>query len=296
MKTKKHRAFLKWAGGKYSLAETINKNLPKADQLVEPFVGAGSVFLNTDFDSYILNDINPDLISLYQFIQNKPAELIKATKVLFCSSNNQENQYYLLREEFNTTQDPWTRAVLFLYLNRHGYNGLCRYSSKGRFNVPFGRYKRPYFPEEEMWYFSEKSKSATFTCLPFEDIFKQARKGQVIYCDPPYFPLSQSASFTSYAKAGFNFESQSKLANLAKKTASETGVPVLLSNHDTPDVRKLYTGAKVKSFEVKRTISRNGAKRTRVKEVLALFSPIDLNEKVIRPSPNNESPRTKTVL
>ena len=272
MKTKKNRAFLKWAGGKYALVEHINALLPKGNKLIEPFVGAGSVFLNTEYSKYLLNDINPDLIALYQLLKQHPKDLIADCKTLFCTHNNQENQYYGLREEFNSAQDPWQRSILFVYLNRHGYNGLCRYSSKGRFNVPFGRYKKPYFPEDEMWFFAEKSRSATFTCLPFEKAFSRARKGNIIYCDPPYLPLSQSASFTTYSKHGFDTQSQEQLSRIAKHTADNRKIPVLLSNHDTPDTRALYKDAELMSFEVKRTISQKGESRKPVKEVLALFN------------------------
>ncbi len=178
---KKNRAFLKWAGGKYSLVEHIAAKLPQANKLIEPFVGAGSVFLNTHYKRYLLNDINPDLINLYNLLKAQPDAVIHDARQFFTSGNNQESVYYGLREEFNATTDDYYRAVLFLYLNRHGYNGLCRYSLTGRFNVPFGRYKKPYFPEEEMLVFAEKSQRATFTCLPFEKVFSRARRGNAIY-------------------------------------------------------------------------------------------------------------------
>ena len=181
MTQKKNRAFLKWAGGKYSLVEHINAKLPQANKLIEPFVGAGSVFLNTDYKRYLLNDINPDLINLYNLLKAQPDALVFDTQRYFTGAYNREDAYYALREEFNRTSDEYHRAVLFVYLNRHGYNGLCRYSLGGRFNVPFGRYKKPYFPAEEMYRFAEKAQRATFTCLPFEKMFSRARKGNVIY-------------------------------------------------------------------------------------------------------------------
>lgn len=271
MNNKKNKAFLKWAGGKFSLVEKIKQQLPEADKLIEPFVGAGSVFLNTDYRRYLLNDINPDLISLYQLLAKHPKALIDETKQLFCPENNRESRYYELRERFNTSGDPWERAILFVYLNRHGYNGLCRYSSTGRFNVPFGRYKRPYFPEEEMWYFSEKSRRATFTCSSFSESFKRAKLGNVIYCDPPYIPISTSSSFTAYARNGFNFEEQQKLARIAKRTSTKKNIPVLISNHDLPETRALYEGALFTCLKVKRSISQNPENRKPVREILALF-------------------------
>ena len=146
---KKNRAFLKWAGGKYPLLDDIKRHLPKGECLVEPFVGAGSVFLNTDFSRYILADINSDLISLYNIVKMRTDEYVQAARELFVPETNCAEVYYQFREEFNKSQDPFRRAVLFLYLNRYGYNGLCRYNLRGEFNVPFGRYKRPYFPQDD---------------------------------------------------------------------------------------------------------------------------------------------------
>ncbi|BFT28931.1 Dam family site-specific DNA-(adenine-N6)-methyltransferase [Alteromonas sp. D210916BOD_24] len=271
MMQKKNRAFLKWAGGKYSLVEDIQARLPQANKLIEPFVGAGSVFLNTHYKRYLLNDINPDLINLYNFLKAQPDALINDAREFFSGKRNDEKMYYALRDEFNATQDEYYRAILFLYLNRHGYNGLCRYSLQGRFNVPFGRYKKPYFPEDEMFVFSEKSQKAIFTCLPFEKVFSRARRGNVIYCDPPYAPISKTAAFTSYAARSFGQDAQEKLAELATRTAKKRGIPVLISNHDLPLTRHLYKGADFSMLSVKRSISQNGAKRQPVDEILAFF-------------------------
>lgn len=143
---KKNRAFLKWAGGKYPLLNDIEKHLPQGECLIEPFVGAGSVFLNTRYSRYILADINSDLIDLYNIVKTRTAEYISAAQAMFVPANNNAEIYYQLRTEFNQCREPLRRAVLFLYLNRHGYNGLCRYNLKGEFNVPFGRYKKAVLP------------------------------------------------------------------------------------------------------------------------------------------------------
>jgi len=273
MMQKKNRAFLKWAGGKYSLVEHIQARLPQANKLIEPFVGAGSVFLNTQYKRYLLNDINPDLINLYNFLKVQPDAIIHGARSFFNGERNDEKMYYALREEFNATEDEYYRAILFLYLNRHGYNGLCRYSLAGRFNVPFGRYKKPYFPEHEMFVFAEKAQKATFTCLPFEKVFTRARRGNVIYCDPPYAPISKTAAFTSYAARSFGQDAQEKLAELAMRSAKKRGIPVLVSNHDLPLTRSLYKGADFSMLSVKRSISQNGATRKPVDEILAYFPP-----------------------
>lgn len=262
---------MKWAGGKYSLIEDINAKLPAAKKLIEPFVGAGSVFLNTNYSKYLLNDINPDLINLYNIVKNRSADYITDSAEFFTPIYNEEKRYYLMRQKFNDSNDIYERAVYFLYLNRHGYNGLCRYNNSGKFNVPFGRYKAPYFPEKELWYFAEKSQLATFTCDSFEKVFARARKGSVIYCDPPYAPISKTAMFNSYAKGGFTLDNQLKLASLARRTGHTRNIPVLLSNHDTEFTRDIYQGADMTQLQVSRFISQNGSTRLKVAELLALY-------------------------
>ncbi len=268
---KKQRAFLKWAGGKYGLVEDIQRHLPEARKLVEPFVGAGSIFLNTDYEQYLLADINPDLINLYNLLKENPESYISEAKRWFVPENNRKEVFLDIRSEFNQTDDVMYRSLAFLYMNRFGFNGLCRYNKKGGFNVPFGSYKKPYFPEAELEFFAEKAKKATFVCEGYTETFSRARKGCVIYCDPPYAPLSNTANFTSYAGNGFTLDDQAALADVAEKTATQRGIPVLISNHDTTLTRRLYHGADLSVVKVKRTISRNGSGRNKVDELLALF-------------------------
>jgi DNA adenine methylase len=270
-KHKKNRAFLKWAGGKYSLIEDINAKLPEGNKLIEPFVGAGSVFLNTNYDKYLLNDINPDLINLYNIVKTDSQTYIQDSADLFVPANNDEKRYYEIRQAFNQSVDIYERAVFFLYLNRHGYNGLCRYNNSGKFNVPFGRYKAPYFPEKEIHYFALKAQQAVFSCESFEKVFARARKGSVIYCDPPYAPISRTAMFNSYAKGGFSVDSQIKLAVLAQRAGFERNIPVLISNHDTEFTQDIYREAKIANLQVSRFISQNGSSRLKVAELLALY-------------------------
>ncbi|KGK01083.1 Dam family site-specific DNA-(adenine-N6)-methyltransferase [Thalassotalea sp. ND16A] len=270
----KQRAFLKWAGGKYTLSDVIRKMLPKGNRLIEPFAGAGSIFLNTDFDQYLLNDINKDLINLYKTLQYQPELFIRDSARLFTPEFNIAEEYYQIRKQFNATDDPYQRSLMFLYMNRHGYNGLCRYNSKGGYNVPFGKYKRPYFPEKELINFAGKAKKAEFVCENYREIFAQAKDGDVIYCDPPYVPLSKTASFTSYAGNGFGLDEQADLANAAEEVTAEKKVTVLISNHDTIWTRKIYEHAdKIKTLKVARTISQKGSNRKKVGELLALYKP-----------------------
>ena len=271
--TKKNRAFLKWAGGKFSLIEPITALLPEGDKLVEPFVGAGSVFLNTDYPSYVLNDINPDLIGLFKTIKRRPQTFINDARKFFIDANNNDSAYYALRQQFNASTDVYQRSLLFLYLNRHGYNGLCRYNRSGQFNVPFGQYRKPYFPQQEIEIFAEKAQQAVFTCMSFEKVFRRARKGAVVYCDPPYAPLTATANFTSYAATGFSLDQQHELARRAAHAAHKRGIPVLISNHDTDLTRLLYADADLQTLQVSRFISPKGDGRGKVAEVLALYAP-----------------------
>ena len=270
-KTNNTRPFLKWAGNKYRIIDKVRKALPEGKRLIEPFAGSGAVFLNTNYEYYIVNDNNPDLIHLYNILKKDGAAFIKKCRYYFTPRFNNEEQYYKLREKFNATTDTYKRAILFVYLNRHGYNGLCRYNLKGGYNVPFGRYKAPYFPEKEMLVFHKKAVNAEFVLSSFEQVIQSAKKGDVIYCDPPYVPLSSSANFTSYSKGGFNMEKQQQLADLANEI-SVKGIPILISNHNTSFTRKAYDQAnKITKFHVQRFISCNGKKRGTAGELLALF-------------------------
>ncbi|AOF53409.1 DNA adenine methylase [Rodentibacter caecimuris] len=269
----KHRPFLKWAGGKFRLTDDINKAFPKKKQcLIEPFVGAGAVFLNSNFERYILADINPDLINLFNIVKDNVDQYIDACKQIFFSPQaNTPDYYYAKRQQFNESHDPFERSVIFLYLNRFGFNGLCRYNSNNEFNVPFGAYKTHYFPEDELRYFAHKAQSAVFLCGDFKQTFELADKTSVIYCDPPYAPLQQMTNFTGYAGNEFGLEHQRALAELAKKVQKEKQIPVLISNHDIKFTREIYQGAKFKRVKVQRSISQNSEKRVKVKELIAIF-------------------------
>lgn len=269
---KKHRAFLKWAGGKYPLLDDIKRHLPEGEYLIEPFVGAGSVFLNTEYSRYLLADINSDLISLYNIVKTRTEEYVTEAKVFFVPENNCAERYYVLRDTFNKSTDPFQRALLFLYLNRHGYNGLCRYNLRGEFNVPFGRYRKPYFPEDELFLFAEKAQRAEFVCESYDSSMARAVKGAVVYCDPPYTPLSETANFTAYHTNSFNAEQQQHLACLAEKLRQKR-IPVLISNHDTILTREWYRLASMLlPVKVRRSISSNGGTRKKVDELLALYN------------------------
>ena len=172
------------------------------------------------------------LISLFQHLKTEDESFITWCKTFFRRENNDSVRYYQLREQFNQSTDTRERAALFLYLNRHGYNGLCRYNKKGIYNVPFGRYTKTYFPEAEMRFFYKKSQLATFIQADFRQTFSFAKMGDLIYCDPPYAPLEQSSNFSAYTHRKFGKEEHILLAELARESASQ-GITVIISNHDT---------------------------------------------------------------
>ena len=267
----KQRPFLKWAGNKFRCLEHILPRLSPGQRLIEPFAGSGAVFLNTNYPMHVLNDLNPELINLFQFLKDEGQQFIEDCRSWFTPENNVKHRYYELRALFNHTNDSRQRAMLFLYLNRHGYNGLCRFSQKGIFNVPFGLYKEPYFPAKEMQFFHEKIKSAVMYNQNFSDIFNIVEKHDVVYCDPPYHPLGTSRSFTSYTQQQFLEEDQLNLAKLAL-AAAQKGAHVFISNHDVPFTREIYAKAQhIDSFKVPRFISSKGHERHAANEILAYF-------------------------
>lgn len=264
------KSFLKWAGSKYRCINQILTTFPAANRLIEPFTGSASIFINADFPHYLLAEENNDLIALFHCLQREGESFITYCNQFFCPENNTAERYYQLREKFNQCVAPRERAAMFLYLNRHGYNGLCRYNQTGIYNVPFGRYIKPYFPQAEMRYFHIKSQQATFIQGDFRETFNQAQAGDLIYCDPPYAPLSQISNFSAYTHKKFGEEEQIILAKLAIEYAAR-GITVIISNHDTDFTRHHYRQAKIKSFPVQRSINCNPNNRAQVKELIAIF-------------------------
>ena len=265
--------FLKWAGRKTSIIAQIKELLPaNARRFIEPFVGSGAVFVNTEYPSNILADSNADVVNLYRTVQSDAEKFIQRCRKLFVPENNQEARFYELRNEFNAATDLERRSELFVYLNRHCYNGLCRYNQGGGFNVPFGRYSSPKFPAGEIIEFGRKLSTAILVSQDFRLTLAEAGKGDVVYCDPPYVPLSKTASFTAYATGDFGAKDQTDLVSECL-AATRRGATVLISNHDTPETRELYKDARtIVSFLVQRMISCNGAERNKAGELLALFA------------------------
>lgn len=267
------KPFLKWAGGKYKLVPFIESNFPKhtkRTRLIEPFCGSAALSLSLEFDEYLLNDINQDLINLYISLKKEKQQFIDYAKSFFVAENNTELAFLSLRDLFNNSKNDEERSALFIYLNRHSFNGLCRYNAQGKFNVPFGRYKSPYFPEAELQAFVRKSSRIQLSCGNFHTALKQAREHDIVYCDPPYVPLSDTASFTSYAKNGFNLQEQKDLALSSEQTAQQSEI-VLISNHNTQFTRDIYANAKLAFVEVQRNIAAKSESRKKIGELLAIY-------------------------
>lgn len=267
------RSPLKWPGGKKRVLKHIRAMLPSKGKkrLVEPFVGGGSVFLNLDFEEYLLCDTNKDLVALFNAVKHSPLSFKKDAQHLFNQKNNTADKYYELRQRFNDNTDSYERAILFLYLNRHGYNGLCRYNKSGGYNVPFGRYKKPYFPNDEIDFLANKLQRAEVISGDFTLAFEQLTSSDVVYCDPPYSPINRTSNFTAYSGAMFSDEDQERLVE-SSINAQQKGVATVISNHYVAFTKKLYASADQRSlFSVQRSISQNGKAREKVKEVLALY-------------------------
>lgn len=273
-----NKSFLKWAGGKFDLVPTILNMMPGEPQMkryIEPFVGGGSVALNMPIGVHkIINDVNPGVVAVWRALQEDGEKFIEGVRRdFFGGEHNNSESYYTFRQRFNHPPDHWVEWIpdLFLYLNRHCFNGLCRFNSKGEFNVPFGRYKKVYFPEKELLHAVEVLKNTQIFQADFRSIMCGTKQGDVVYCDPPYIPLGDTSNFTAYSKGGFSMKDQEDLAELAMK-ARERGATVIISNNDTPLARKLYAKADwIHKVQVAKRISCKGSGRKKQGEVLAVY-------------------------
>lgn len=268
------RPFIKYPGGKFKVVPFLKKRFPEsAARYIEPFLGGGSIALNVDYPIYIVNDTNAALSLVWKHFQEMGMDFANLCQKLFVSENNNEDKFNKLRAEFNATKDEIRKAVLFIYLNRHCYNGLMRYNNSGGFNAPVGSYDKPYFPKEEFEKSLERVEKFKICNKDFREIFKMVKPNDLIYCDPPYLPLSQSANFSSYSDCGFGLQDQLDLAKCAAE-AAENGATVVISNHYTWLSKQLYKtmhGAKIYTIDVSRTISSKITKREPVKEIVAVF-------------------------
>lgn len=263
------KPFLKWVGSKARLLPTLLPLIPTGKRLIEPFVGAGSVFLAADFPEYLINDANPDLIGVWVALKERPKEFIERASEYFTAQFHSQEAYLRVRAEFNAETDRFERAVRLPYLNKFGFNGIYRVNRGGTFNVPYAYPKQvPRFPWAEMEAASEKLSKCTVLGGGFEAAIGMAGRGDVVYADPPYLDSDAGKSFTGYTGRAFGIAEHEALV-AAGLRAVERGATVLISNHDTLQTRRLYAGWDIDAVKVFRSVSANGTSRGMAGEVIA---------------------------
>ncbi len=278
------KPFVKWAGGKRQILYILIKNLPpeiyqgKIKIYAEPFVGGGALFFKLksmfDFEKVILIDKNRDLINAYASVRDNVIFLIEILKELeerFYESKDRKEFYYDIREKFNNKEKfDVERAALFLFLNKTCFNGLYRVNSKGKFNVPFGRYKNPVICDEKnLISVSNLLSNAELIAGDFTAIEKEVKSDMFVYLDPPYRPISKTSSFTSYNSGPFDDKEQERLAKFVREI-DRKGAKFMLSNSYSKDgfFQRLYSGFDIKTIKVKRYISATAVGRAEVREIL----------------------------
>jgi DNA adenine methylase len=263
------RPFLKWAGGKGQLLEQLRPMLPRTPwrRYFEPFVGSAALFFALRPAEATLSDVNPELIDCYVAVQRHVERLVSALR----RHEYDEQLYYQVRQQDPAALDLPARAARTIYLNKTGYNGLYRVNRAGRFNVPFGRYTNPGFrsPDsvDNLRACSRVLRGAKLAVRDFAQVVRHARKGDFVYFDPPYVPLSETSAFTSYAAGGFGPAEQQRLAEIVGEL-SDRGVLVMLSNSDAPAVRELYAKYRVDVVTASRSINSRATGRGKVREVV----------------------------
>ena len=261
--------FLKWAGGKRQLLAYIEARIPeRIDTYFEPFMGGAAVFFRLAarrrFKHAVLADANRDLIDCYKAVRADVDAVIVALR----KYRNDRDQYYRVRAQEPETMSDVERAARVIYLNRCGYNGLYRVNSKGRFNVPFGRYKQPVIcDEDKLRAASVALRKAKLVCGDFTRILGKVGPDDFVYFDPPYVPLSATSSFTAYAKRQFGAPDQERLAGVLRDLAQRK-IPVLLSNSYCSETRDLYLGFDHEKVPARRSINSVARGRGPIDEIL----------------------------
>lgn len=265
--------FIKWAGGKTQLLGDIIYRLPKTyNRYFEPFIGGGALFFSVQPASSVINDINPQLINVYNQLKMHVEAIICAVNELDRPICHKE-RYFAIREQYNSKiRDQILDvecAALMIWLNKHCFNGLYRVNAKGEFNVPFNNKTHgSSIDADNLRAISEylNKNDIELRNGDFEDACRDVQAGDFVYFDSPYVPMSNTANFTTYAKDGFNVDAHRRLAELFKQLDG-IGAYMLLSNNDAPLVRELYDGYQIESVDVRRAINKDTTRRTG-KEVL----------------------------
>ncbi|HVY36925.1 MAG TPA: DNA adenine methylase [Polyangia bacterium] len=267
------RPFLKWAGGKRQLLPRILALVPpRIGTYVEPFLGGGALFFalaaERRFRRAVLGDVNAELINCYSAVRDDVAGVIAK----LARMRNTPTTYYKIRAQRPDALDPVARAARVIYLNRCGYNGLYRVNSDGNFNVPFGRYARPRICDPDgLRAASQALAGVELVCGDFNAVLSGRGRRRLgaddfVYLDPPYVPISKTASFTGYA-GGFSMADQERLAQQLRRL-SDKGIAAVLSNSDCADTRRLYEGLPSASLPARRAINSVASRRGPVAELL----------------------------
>ena len=281
------KPFIKWAGGKRSLAEQISSLIGPIDAdatYFEPFLGGGAVLLHCCPQNAICTDINEELINLYNVIKDNPSELLQILKDVHFKKHS-SSYYYRVRnldrdiKKFSQLS-AIQRAARFLYLNKTCYNGLWRENSNGQNNVPIGRYKNPcVVSESEILSVSQYFNSANIQFLnqDYHSVLDRVKEGDIVYFDPPYDIEETQNGFVAYAKGGFNREDQVSLKNLCDALV-QIGASVAVSNSNTEFIRSLYSGAPVRyelhdEIIARRSIGSHSTSRKKISELLIIGRP-----------------------
>lgn len=265
--------FLKWVGGKRQLILPIAEHLPgniKEYNYVEPFIGGGAILFYLQPKNAIINDLNKELINVYEVIKNNLDELVLDLK----KHKNESDYFYQIRaldrnSDFNNL-NPVQRASRIIYLNKTCYNGLYRVNNAGEFNAPFGRYKNPNIVNEPTLKAVHKYLNANNIQIfnaDYSEVLKELDKKSFVYLDPPYHPIFENSNFTGYVQGGWNILDQVDL----KTTCDElnaNGIKFLLSNSASGFIKDLYKDYKISIVKANRAINSNGAERGEVEEVL----------------------------
>ncbi|WP_297570599.1 DNA adenine methylase [Helicobacter sp. UBA3407] len=270
------KPFIKWAGGKRALVDSIIASMPRNfNAYFEPFVGGGALFFALKNQGFLeskaiyLSDKNTELINTYQVIQKNPKALLKELESL--QKNHNKELFYSIRNLDRNKDfmhlDSIFKAARFIYLNKTCFNGLCRYNAKGEFNTPMGSYKNPKIYDKNLIFNASNAlQGAQILCLDFVDMIKLAKSGDFVYFDPPYYPLSKTSSFVSYTDV-FLEKEQERLREIFKELDSKN-VKVLQSNSNTTFIKEQYKGFKILEIQAKRAINCKGKKRGEITELL----------------------------
>ena len=261
---------IKWVGGKTKLLPELIARLPERfNRYYEPFVGGAALFFRLAPKRAVLADANADLITLYTAIAGDVTAVIR--RLQHHRSAHDEKHYYAMREKWNQSHASWShpeRAAAFIYLNKTCFNGLWRVNRSGGFNVPMGRYTDPPICVPDTLRAAQAVLAhADLRHADYQTSVADAARGDFLYFDPPYDPLTPTSSFTSYSADGFGPDDQRALGETARQLVAR-GCQVMLSNSDTPFIRSIYKGFQIDRVKCSRAINSNAAKRGDVDEVI----------------------------